>query len=59
MDNFMNHAEVSGSEILQDTVKEVEKTENGFIVKTSSGKEMESKFVLLATGNKYRHLGVK
>lgn len=59
MDNFMEHAKVSGSEIMQDIVKEVEKTENGFTVKTSSGKELESKFLLLATGNKYRKLGVK
>jgi thioredoxin reductase len=36
MDNFAAHAEQSGSELLQDFVNEVEKTDAGFCVKTAS-----------------------
>lgn len=58
MDNFADHAKSSGSELLQDLVQEVEKTESGFSVKTASWKQLESTFLVLATGNKYRHLWV-
>nr|MDD3720597.1 FAD-dependent oxidoreductase [Candidatus Gracilibacteria bacterium] len=57
MDNFRKHAIDSGSEIIQDTVTEINKMENGFIIKTSSGKEYTSSYVIYATGNKYRKLG--
>jgi len=57
MDNFAEHAKASGSEILQDMVSEIQKTDEGFIVKTSS-KEYSTKYVVLATGNTYRKLGV-
>ncbi|USN57786.1 MAG: FAD-dependent oxidoreductase [Candidatus Peribacteria bacterium] len=57
MDKFKEHAEVSGSEILQDIVTEVQKDGDVFTVKTAGGKELTSKYVVLATGNKYRHLG--
>ncbi|PIE84967.1 hypothetical protein CSA08_04410 [Candidatus Gracilibacteria bacterium] len=57
MNNFKKHSEKSGSEILQDMVSKVDKHEDHFHVITSSGKEFKSKFVILATGNKYRHLG--
>ncbi|NDK08707.1 FAD-dependent oxidoreductase [Candidatus Gracilibacteria bacterium] len=59
MDSFRKHALESGSEIIQDTVACVDKEENGFLVKTISGKEFNSKFVIYATGNKYRKLGFK
>lgn len=35
MENFKKHAEISGSETLQDTVESVEKTDAGFVLKTS------------------------
>lgn len=57
MDNFAEHAKVSGSELLQDTVNAIEKTDNGFLVKTTN-KEISSKYVILATGNTYRKLWV-
>lgn len=57
MDDFKEHAVTSGSEILQDMVSSLEKIEGGFLVKTSN-KEFRSKFVILATGNTYRKLGV-
>ena len=59
MDNFKKHAEVSGSEILTEMVSEINKHEDHFHIKTSAGKEFKTKKVLLATGNNYRHLGVK
>ena len=61
MDNFKEHAEVSGSEILSDTVSEIRRREghNHFHVVTSSGKEFKSKYVILATGNNHRHLWAK
>ena len=58
MDNFAAHALESGSELLQEMVTEVKKTDSWFTVTTSSGKELASSYLVLATGNKYRHLGV-
>ncbi len=56
MDNFRKHAIESGSEILQDTVVEVNKTDTWFSVKTASGKEFSSNYLIYATWNKYRKL---
>lgn len=58
MENFKKHAENAGSEILQDTVESVEKKEDTFFIKTLSGKEFTSDYIILATGNQYRHLEV-
>ena len=59
MDNFKEHAEVSGSEILTEMVTEIKKHEDHFHITTSTWKEFKTKKVLLATGNNYRHLWVK
>lgn len=59
MENFKAHAVNAGSEILQELVTKVDKIEWGFEVTTSSGKVFTSKYVVLATGNKYRHLWAK
>lgn len=56
MDRFTEHAVSAGSELIQDEVIDVTKTGNIFRVKTSSGKMLESKAVLLAIGNKYKKL---
>ena len=58
MESFKTHAETSGSETLQDTVTEVQKEDTLFRIKTLGGKEFTSDYVILATGNKYRHLDV-
>ncbi len=58
MDRFTEHAVAAGSEIIQDEVMDVSKNGNIFTVKTSSGKILESRYVLLAIGNKYRKLGI-
>lgn len=57
MDNFKKHAEVSGSEILQEMVVEIKKNWEIFEVKTSSEKKLKAKKIILATGNTYRKLG--
>lgn len=57
MDDFTKHAVNSGSEILQDTVSSIVKTNEGFKI-TTTNKEITSKYVVLATGNTYRKLGV-
>ncbi|NDK09436.1 FAD-dependent oxidoreductase [Candidatus Gracilibacteria bacterium] len=57
MDSFKEHAELSGSDILQDTVDSITQIEGGFCIKTTN-KEFTTKFVILATGNTYRKLGV-
>lgn len=57
MDNFAQHAKISGSEITQDSVSDIQKTDEGFIIKTTN-KEYSSRFVILASGNTYRKLGV-
>lgn len=59
MDNFKEHAISSWSEVLQESVVSLNKDWKIFKVKTSSWKEFESKFVILATWNNYRKLGFK
>jgi thioredoxin reductase len=59
MDNFKDHAETSGSEILNELVNEVSKHDDHFHIITSTGKEFKSKYVIIATGNNHRHLGAK
>jgi len=56
MDNFAEHAKQSWSELLQDFVETIKKTDTGFSVATMSWRNLESKFLVLATWNKYRHL---
>ncbi len=55
MENFKKHAEVSGSEIITDTVTEIIKTDTGFLIKTPT-KEFSTSYVVLATGNTYKKL---
>jgi thioredoxin reductase (NADPH) len=57
MDNFKEHAEVSGSEVLHEMVIKLEKNEDIFEVETSTGKDFQAKKIILATGNNYRKLG--
>ncbi len=59
MDDFAEHAIVAGSTILQERVETVSKDgEYAYTVTTSSGKVYQSRTVILATGNKYKKLGV-
>jgi thioredoxin-disulfide reductase len=59
MKNFKLHAENAGAEILQDRVEEVSKLgEDHFSVRTMTGKTIEAKRIILATGNEYKMLGV-
>ena len=53
-----DHAKKSWSEIMYDTVMDIEFLDGIFQVKTMTWKEESSRFLLLATWNKYRHLGV-
>ncbi|MDD2566024.1 MAG: FAD-dependent oxidoreductase [Candidatus Gracilibacteria bacterium] len=59
MDKFLVHARESGSEVLNDRVSRLEKTDKGFELSTSSGKEIFAKKILIAIGNKYRCLGLE
>ncbi|MBC7503496.1 FAD-dependent oxidoreductase [Candidatus Gracilibacteria bacterium] len=59
MDDFAKHAIAAGSTILQERVESVAKDgEYEFTVKTTTGKEYQAKTIILATGNKYKKLGV-
>ena len=55
MDNFAAHAVESGSELITDTVTEINQIDGGFEVKTPS-KTYTSHFAILASGNTYRKL---
>lgn len=60
MDNFLRHAELAGSTLVQDRVEEVSKVgEDHFSVRTMKGNTYESKRVILATGNTYKMLGAR
>ncbi len=59
MESFAEHAKTAGSTIIQEHVEKVAKNdEHDFTVKTNTGKEYQSRTVILATGNKYKKLGV-
>lgn len=58
MNKFLEHAKASGSEVLNDKVISVQKIDWKFIIKTLSWKEIGSKFLLIAIGNKYRYLKI-
>jgi thioredoxin reductase (NADPH) len=58
MDTFAEHAKTSGSEIRGDRVVSIGGKKGAFLVTTASGETLTSKYVLLATGNRYRRLGV-
>ncbi len=59
MDDFAEHAIVAGSTILQERVETLAKDgEYAYTVTTSTGKIYQSRTVILATGNKYKKLGV-
>jgi len=47
-----------GIDIIEDKVEVVAKKESGFSVKTLSGKEYETKTVIICSGGKHRHLNV-
>lgn len=57
MQNFKEHAESLGAEIIMENVKQIKK-ENHFIVKTDS-KEFNSKSIILALGTEKRKLNLK
>jgi thioredoxin reductase (NADPH) len=59
MNNFKDHAVAAGSDMLEEMVTYLNKYEDHFHIKTATGKEFKTKFVVLATGNNYRHLGAK
>ena len=58
MERFREHAEASGSEIIADEVVSLDRTDAGFAVRTALGGAYTCRYLLLATGNNYRHLGV-
>lgn len=59
MKSFREHAESSWSGILQDRVEKIEiLSMRSFRIMTQLGKSFTTQFILLATGNSYRHLGV-
>jgi thioredoxin reductase len=59
MRDFMTHAQVSGSEFLQDRVSTISRGDtDNWTVHTSLGQDIQAKRIILATGNKYKHLDV-
>jgi len=59
MGRFEAHAKASGSEVLYGSVASITTPKPHFFeVKTEAGEAFTSDFVILATGNGYRHLGV-
>jgi thioredoxin reductase (NADPH) len=60
MEKFQNHAKNLGADILSmEKVVKITKKENLFLLKTESQKEFKSKTILLATGTKYRKIGLE
>ncbi|MCK9272588.1 FAD-dependent oxidoreductase [Candidatus Gracilibacteria bacterium] len=59
MEKFLFHAKAFGSDIYHDRVSEVKKEGENFEITTQNGKKINSKYILIAIGNKYRHLNIK
>lgn len=59
MDSFKYQAETSWTEILTEFVTDLDKVWDIFQVKTSTGKDFFSKYVIIATGNSHKHLWIK
>lgn len=55
---FFDHATSLGAEILAENLVEVKKEGDVFRLKTSQGKELEAKAVIISSGTKERRLGV-
>lgn len=59
MKKFEEHAKTSGSEITYDTVVKIEEIDDKKLQITTARKEVyTSDFLIYATGNAYKHLGV-
>jgi len=58
MDTFKEHAETSGSVIINEMVKEVTKHEDHFHIVSENWNEYKAKKVIIATWNNHRHLWV-
>lgn len=60
MEKMKNHAESLGGEVMSmEKIVKIEKEDKVFKLETESGKSLEAKSVLLATGTKYRKLGLE
>lgn len=57
-DKLLEQAMGQGAEAILEKVVSVEKTENGFVVKTEEGSSYEGKTVILSTGTTHRTLGL-
>ena len=55
---FREHAEAAGATFQEADVTDIQKTEEGFVVLTEAGEQLQTKTVVLATGAIHRHLGV-
>ncbi|MBP8016414.1 FAD-dependent oxidoreductase [Candidatus Gracilibacteria bacterium] len=58
MDKLLSQTKSCGSEILQDTIELIQKNGDNFLIKTMGGKEINSKLILIAIGNKYKKLNI-
>jgi thioredoxin reductase (NADPH) len=59
MNQFENHAKDLGAIIIQDEIRDLEKTnENNFLVKTMLGNTYQSKTIVFATGTRRRKLNI-
>ncbi len=58
MRRFEEHAKVSGSEIVYDTVIKIEWQEKWFLITTAQKQEYSCDYLIYATGNAYRHLNI-
>lgn len=58
MDKLLSQTKSCWSEILQDTIELIQKNGDNFLIKTMWWKEINSKLILIAIGNKYKKLNI-
>jgi len=59
MEKFLFHAKAFWSDVYHDRVSEVKKEWENFEITTQNWKKINSKYILIAIWNKYRHLNIK
>lgn len=57
-EKMINQVKKHGTEIINESVSKIEKTQNGFNITTESGKNFEASILILATGAERRKLNI-
>ena len=58
MERFREHAETAGSQVVEDEVVRIDRDGDTWVAETAGHETYRAPYILLATGNDYRHLDI-